>query len=81
MFGAFVVMPLGLLGGLRPWEVIIIGIVALLLYGKRLPEVAKSAGKAIVEFKKGLRGVKDDIEESDEEASCGDDTPPEKKQE
>lgn len=59
--------PLGFLGGLGPWEVVIIAAVALLLFGKRLPEVAKSAGKAVVQFKKGLRDVEEDIETSDEE--------------
>src|SRR5438067_1084263 len=34
----------------------------LLIFGKRLPEVGKSLGKGIVEFKKGLKGIEDDIE-------------------
>jgi len=33
----------------------------LLIFGKRLPEVGRSLGKGIVEFKKGLKGVEDDI--------------------
>ena len=37
------------------WEWIIILIVALLIFGKRLPEVMKSLGRGIVEFKKGVR--------------------------
>ena len=36
-------------------ELIIFGTIALLLFGKRLPEVARSLGKGIVEFKKGVR--------------------------
>ena len=43
-------------------EIIVILVVALLLFGKRLPEVARSMGKGIVEFKRGLRNVEDDIE-------------------
>ena len=42
---------------------IIIAVIALLVFGRRLPDVARSVGKSIVEFKKGLREVKDDIEE------------------
>ncbi|MBY0309318.1 MAG: twin-arginine translocase TatA/TatE family subunit, partial [Phycisphaerales bacterium] len=40
-------------------EWVVILIIALLLFGKRLPEVGKSLGKGIVEFKKGLKGVDD----------------------
>ena len=46
---------------LSPWHLLLIGIVALLLFGNRLPEVARSMGRAINEFKKGLREVQDDI--------------------
>ena len=62
MSGTLWMTPLGLLGGLGPWEVIVIALVALLLFGKRLPEVARSAGKAVVEFKKGLRDVEDNVQ-------------------
>ena len=46
-------------GGL---EWVVIGVVALLIFGRRLPDVARSVGKSIVEFKRGLRDVKDDID-------------------
>lgn len=49
----------GLPGGT---EWIAIGVIALLLFGRRLPDVARSVGKSIVEFKKGLRDVKNDID-------------------
>ncbi len=38
------------------YEWLIIGLVALLLFGKRLPGVAKSLGQAMHEFKSGLAG-------------------------
>lgn len=50
----------GMPGGV---EWIIILVIALLIFGKRLPEVMKSMGKGIVEFKKGVKGVEDDVEE------------------
>ena len=45
-----------------PMEIMIIGGIALLLFGKRLPEVARSLGKGIVEFKKGVRGIEDEVD-------------------
>ena len=46
-------------------EIVIILIVALLLFGKKLPEVARALGKALVEFKRGLREIEDEIKEED----------------
>lgn len=45
-----------------PMEMLIIGAIAVLLFGKRLPEVGRSLGKGIVEFKKGIRGIEDDVQ-------------------
>lgn len=42
-------------------EWFIILVVALLLFGKRLPEVARSMGKSITEFKKGLHGLEEGV--------------------
>lgn len=42
-------------------EVFVILIVGLVLFGGRLPEVGKSIGRSIVEFRKGLRGLKDEV--------------------
>ena len=43
-------------------EMILIGAIMLLLFGSRLPEVGKSLGRGIVEFKKGLKGVEDEVD-------------------
>ena len=52
--------------GLTEW--IIIGALGLLIFGKRLPEVGRSLGKGIVEFKKGLKGIEDDVSQIDADA-------------
>lgn len=36
-------------------ELVIIALVSLLIFGNRIPGLAKSLGRSIVEFKKGLR--------------------------
>lgn len=40
--------------GLSGWELIIILIVALLLFGKRLPDIMRGMGSSVKEFKKGM---------------------------
>ena len=49
------------IGGIGPTEMLIVGIIALLLFGKRLPEVARSLGKSVTEFKGGLNEVKQSV--------------------
>jgi sec-independent protein translocase protein TatA len=48
--------------GLGPMEMMIVGVIAILLFGNRLPEVGRSLGKGLVEFKKGLRDVQSEGE-------------------
>lgn len=42
---------------LNHWEIIAIVAVGLLLFGSRLPSIARSVGKSITEFKKGVKDV------------------------
>jgi sec-independent protein translocase protein TatA len=44
-------------------ELLILALLGVLIFGKRLPEVGKSLGKGIVEFKKGVAGVQEQIDE------------------
>ena len=57
---AFIPMP-------GPFETIVIAGVALLIFGRKLPDVGRSLGKGIVEFKKGLKGVKEELSDVDEQ--------------
>ena len=58
----------GLPGG---FEWIIIGLVGLLIFGRKLPDVARNIGRSIIEFKKGMREVKDDIDTRSRIESAG----------
>ncbi|TWT40371.1 twin arginine translocase protein A [Phycisphaerae bacterium RAS1] len=59
------------MGWFSPMHWLVIGIVALLLFGNRLPDVARSLGRAFNEFKKGLKDVGDDLKDT----TSGDDPP------
>ena len=49
--------------GLGPWEIIIIFVVVLLLFGgKKLPEFARGLGEGIKEFKKATNDIKDEVD-------------------
>jgi len=62
-------MTLAFLQSIGPMEYLIIGVVMLLLFGRRLPEVGRSLGKGLVEFKKGLRDVDDEVKSVDRSVS------------
>ncbi|MBE6428338.1 MAG: twin-arginine translocase TatA/TatE family subunit [Planctomycetaceae bacterium] len=48
--------------GIGTTQLLIFGVIALLLFGTRLPAVARSFGQSVQEFKKGLKEVNDDVE-------------------
>ena len=47
--------------GIGSTEMMILMVIALLLFGKRLPEVARSLGKGMMEFKKGMYDIQDEV--------------------
>ena len=47
--------------GIGTPELVIFGIIAVILFGSRLPSVARSMGKSIVEFKKGMKDIENDV--------------------
>jgi sec-independent protein translocase protein TatA len=61
MLGFNGVSLLAFLPTIGPMEMLIVGGIAVLLFGSRLPEVARSLGKSYVEFKKGLGGISDEV--------------------
>ena len=51
-------------GAPGPMEMIVIAVVVLLLFGNRLPSVMRSLGRGVVEFKKGINGIEDEVEKA-----------------
>jgi Tat protein translocase TatB subunit len=55
------------------FELLVILILALLLYGKRLPEITRALGKGYREFRDNFNGVRKDIERQINEAALEED--------
>lgn len=59
------IFPLGIVG---PWEVVIIALVILLLFGgKKIPELMRGLGKGVKSFKDGIKDVEKEIDDVDSE--------------
>lgn len=58
-------LPLGVVG---PWQIVIIALVILLLFGgKKIPELMKGLGKGVKSFKQGMNEVEEQINQADAE--------------
>jgi sec-independent protein translocase protein TatA len=56
--------------GIRGWEWIILLVIIILIFGPaKIPDLARSVGKAITEFRKGVKGANEEIEEIPREIS------------
>ncbi len=53
---------LGFLGSIGPMELLVIAGLGVLIFGHRLPKVARSLGRGITEFKKGLKDVHEKVD-------------------
>ena len=73
---------MALFGNIGYWEVLIILLVVLLLFGgRKLPELARGLARSLKEFKNEMSGVKKDIEESVESDEQPPPPPPGRKDE
>ena len=60
------VLAWGMPGG-SEWIVLLV--IGLLIFGRRLPEVGRSLGKGIVEFKRGVKGLDEEINTASTEST------------
>ncbi len=60
---------LAFIQNIGPLQLVIILALGLLIFGRRLPEIGRSLGKSIVEFKKGIAGIQDEIDEASRQES------------
>jgi sec-independent protein translocase protein TatA len=54
--------PLFAIFSLGPQEMLVLLVLGVLLFGRKLPEVGRYLGKGIVEFKKGIKGLEDEVD-------------------
>ena len=57
-------MPFAFFQNLGMTELMIVAFVSLLIFGNRLPSVMRSLGKSVTEFKKGVAGIEDDLDQA-----------------
>ncbi len=56
-------MPLFAMFGLGGQEILLLLVLGVLLFGRKLPDIGRSLGKTVVEVKKGLKGIEDEVSE------------------
>lgn len=54
--------------GISHWEILLVLGIFLLLFGNRIPGIARSLGTSITEFKKGAKGIEGEAEGNKEES-------------
>lgn len=54
-------LPWAILESLSPGTMLIVGVLAVLLFGERLPEVGRKLGKNLMDFKRSIRGLQDEF--------------------
>jgi sec-independent protein translocase protein TatA len=55
------VFPVGFFDSLNPVTLLMLGVIALLLFGERLPEVGRTWGRKLVDLKKNVENIQSQI--------------------
>lgn len=64
-----------MLPGIGVFELVLIGVIAIILFGKRLPEVARNVGKSYGELRKGITELQSTIRTETEDSTDYSSTP------
>jgi len=70
--------PFAYFGMPGPLELVIVAMIILLLFGNRLPSVMRSLGRGIVEFKKGVQGIEEEVDDAADDAAKEEEQPAKK---
>jgi sec-independent protein translocase protein TatA len=58
-------------GGLKPWHIIVLVVVLILLFGaKKLPDAARGLGRSLRIFKAETKALTDDMKDKDKDAKA-----------
>ena len=50
--------------GIGPWEMAVIAVVLLIVFGNRLPEAMRNLGRSVLEFKRGMRETENSLNDA-----------------
>lgn len=78
MLAAALSVPLLFFDSIGWQELVVVGLLAVVLFGKRLPDLGRTLGKSLVSFRKGVEEMKNEIVSAADEST---DTQPAKKKE
>jgi len=61
--------------GLSPVQLMVVGVVAILLFGSKLPDVARSLGRQYRDLRRGLNDIQDQFRQAEREVTKALDAP------
>jgi sec-independent protein translocase protein TatA len=62
-------LPLGFIGAPSMGELVMLGVIGVLIFGKDLPSVGRTLGRQVMQFRKSLQGITDELNFTDRPAA------------